>query len=58
MGFIPQVTCRRCVQLILGRCGRDIYDLMSETLKLVESQRTVIKSSGEAESVLHKVLLA
>ena len=45
-------------QLIVGRRGADVDDLVRKTLKLVEAQGTVVHGRGQAEAILHEVGLA
>ena len=46
------------LQLIVGRCGRNIDHLWRHLLELVEGQRTVVEGGRQTESVLHEVGLA
>ena len=45
------------LKLILRRSGRDIDDLICHLLKLLKSQRSVVKSRRQSEAIFHQVLL-
>ena len=46
------------VQLVVGRCGADVYRLAGEVVELVVGQRPVVQRRRQAETVLHQACLA
>ena len=46
------------LQLIVGRCGRDVDHLVDHAVKLVERERAVVECSRKPEPELHQVGLA
>ena len=46
------------VHLVFARCGRNVDHLMQQGTELVELQGTVVQGRGQAETIIHKGLLA
>ena len=46
------------LQLIVGRGGRHVDDLMDKAVELLEAQRPVVEGGRKPEAVLHEVGLA
>ncbi len=49
---------RAAAELILGRCGRDIDDLVDMPFEFGESQRSVVERARQTKTVLHERLFA
>src|SRR3990167_2732159 len=48
----------RCLNLILGRSGRDKNSVRKVPLELLEFQRPVIKGAGQSKAEINEILLS